>query len=62
MRVVQPLCTEVEPELELHGGATLAACHFPLTAAEVSERLRGWETERPAGSAKAKQPYAASRR
>ena len=54
------ICTEVEPQLELHGGATLAACHFPLTAAEVAERLRGWQTERPGDSPK--RPYAATRR
>jgi oligopeptide/dipeptide ABC transporter ATP-binding protein len=44
----QQVCTEVEPGLEMRGGATLAACHFPLTAEEVAERLRGWGGERRA--------------
>jgi oligopeptide/dipeptide ABC transporter ATP-binding protein len=33
------LCTEVEPELASHGGATDAACHFPLTPEEVKRLL-----------------------
>ncbi len=34
----QPLCTQDEPLLESRGGATLAACHFPLTQEEAARR------------------------
>jgi peptide/nickel transport system ATP-binding protein/oligopeptide transport system ATP-binding protein len=32
-------CRTVEPELEPKAGGNLAACHFPLTDAEVAERV-----------------------
>jgi peptide/nickel transport system ATP-binding protein/oligopeptide transport system ATP-binding protein len=35
----QPKCSEVEPPLEDTGGGTIAACHYPLTEAEVKLRL-----------------------
>jgi oligopeptide/dipeptide ABC transporter ATP-binding protein len=35
----QELCSEEEPPLEDKGGGTLAACHFPLSANEVAERV-----------------------
>jgi oligopeptide/dipeptide ABC transporter ATP-binding protein len=34
----QDVCTQVEPPLESKGAGTLAACHFPLTQEEASER------------------------
>jgi peptide/nickel transport system ATP-binding protein/oligopeptide transport system ATP-binding protein len=34
----QQVCGEVEPPLEEKEGGNLAACHFPLTDAEVAER------------------------
>jgi peptide/nickel transport system ATP-binding protein/oligopeptide transport system ATP-binding protein len=33
----EQVCTEVEPKLEPHDGAGLAACHFPLTETEAAE-------------------------
>jgi oligopeptide/dipeptide ABC transporter ATP-binding protein len=35
----QAICAQDEPPLEDKGNHTLAACHFPLTADEVRERL-----------------------
>ncbi len=35
----QALCSQEEPPLEDKGGGTVAACHFPLTEAEVTLRL-----------------------
>ena len=35
----QEVCAQVEPPLETKGEGTIAACHFPLTAAEASERI-----------------------
>jgi peptide/nickel transport system ATP-binding protein/oligopeptide transport system ATP-binding protein len=35
----QPLCSQEEPPLEDKRTGTLAACHFPLTRAEVQARL-----------------------
>jgi oligopeptide/dipeptide ABC transporter ATP-binding protein len=35
----QPLCSEQEPLLEDKGGATLAACHYPLTREEAEQHL-----------------------
>jgi oligopeptide/dipeptide ABC transporter ATP-binding protein len=37
------ICTELEPELASRGGATQAACHFPLDPEEVGRLLRGRE-------------------
>ncbi len=37
----QQICSEDEPELEQKGTGTRAACHFPLTEAEVKLRLPG---------------------
>jgi oligopeptide/dipeptide ABC transporter ATP-binding protein len=34
----QDVCAQVEPPLESKGGATLAACHFPLSREEAGER------------------------
>jgi peptide/nickel transport system ATP-binding protein len=36
---VQPKCSEDEPLLEDKGNGTIAACHYPLTEAEVKLRL-----------------------
>ena len=36
---VQQVCREVEPPLEPKAPGDLAACHFPLTAEEVAERV-----------------------
>jgi peptide/nickel transport system ATP-binding protein len=35
----QEICREVEPPLERKSGGNLAACHFPLSDAEVAERV-----------------------
>jgi len=35
----QDICRETEPELEVKDGGNIAACHFPLTDAEVLERV-----------------------
>jgi oligopeptide/dipeptide ABC transporter ATP-binding protein len=35
----QDICREQEPELEVKDGGNLAACHFPLSDAEVLERV-----------------------
>jgi oligopeptide/dipeptide ABC transporter ATP-binding protein len=35
----QEVCGVEEPLLAEHGAGGLAACHFPLTEAEVAERL-----------------------
>jgi oligopeptide/dipeptide ABC transporter ATP-binding protein len=35
----QDICREQEPELEVKDGGNLAACHFPLSDAEVLERI-----------------------
>ncbi len=35
----QEICRTVEPELEVKEGGNVAACHFPLTDAEVAERV-----------------------
>ncbi|MGI8781434.1 MAG: ABC transporter ATP-binding protein [Solirubrobacteraceae bacterium] len=35
----QEICREEEPELEPKEGGNIAACHFPLTDAEVAERV-----------------------
>ncbi len=35
----QGLCSQEEPLLEAKDGGNLAACHFPLTDAEVAERV-----------------------
>jgi peptide/nickel transport system ATP-binding protein/oligopeptide transport system ATP-binding protein len=35
----QQLCTQEEPPLEDKGGGSIAACHFPLSANEVAERV-----------------------
>jgi peptide/nickel transport system ATP-binding protein/oligopeptide transport system ATP-binding protein len=35
----QPKCSEDDPPLELKPGGTVAACHFPLTDEEITERL-----------------------
>ncbi len=35
----QELCRTQEPELEVKDGGNIAACHFPLTDAEVAERI-----------------------
>ncbi len=35
----QELCSQEEPLLELKDGASLTACHFPLTESEVRQRL-----------------------
>ncbi len=37
----QDLCRTEEPPLEEKGNGSIAACHFPLSAKEVSERLGG---------------------
>ena len=35
----QEICRTQEPELEVKDGGNIAACHFPLTDAEVAERV-----------------------
>ncbi len=35
----QELCRTEEPQLEVKEGGNIAACHFPLTNAEVAERI-----------------------
>jgi peptide/nickel transport system ATP-binding protein len=35
----QPICSQEEPLLEPKGRGTVAACHFPLTQEEASERV-----------------------
>jgi oligopeptide/dipeptide ABC transporter ATP-binding protein len=35
----QDVCRQQDPELEIKEGGNLAACHFPLTDAEVAERV-----------------------
>jgi peptide/nickel transport system ATP-binding protein/oligopeptide transport system ATP-binding protein len=35
----QDICRQDEPELEVKAGGNLAACHFPLSDAEVLERV-----------------------
>jgi oligopeptide/dipeptide ABC transporter ATP-binding protein len=35
----QEICRQEEPELEVKPGGNIAACHFPLTDAEVLERV-----------------------
>jgi oligopeptide/dipeptide ABC transporter ATP-binding protein len=35
----QEVCSEIEPPLESKGKGTIAACHFPLTREEASERI-----------------------
>jgi oligopeptide/dipeptide ABC transporter ATP-binding protein len=35
----QEICRTVAPELEVKDGGNVAACHFPLTDAEVAERV-----------------------
>jgi oligopeptide/dipeptide ABC transporter ATP-binding protein len=35
----QDICREQEPELEVKDGGNIAACHFPLSDAEVLERV-----------------------
>ena len=35
----QEVCSQVEPPLESKGEGTIAACHFPLTREEASERI-----------------------
>ena len=35
----QEICRQEEPLLEIKEGGNLAACHFPLTDAEVLERV-----------------------
>ena len=37
----QEICTQQEPPLEHKDGGNIAACHFPLTDAEVAERVPG---------------------
>ncbi len=50
----QEICRTEEPELEPKEGGNIAACHFPLTDAEVAERIPGaqprTEVRRPACS------------
>jgi oligopeptide/dipeptide ABC transporter ATP-binding protein len=45
----QEVCTVEEPELEPKPGGNLAACHFPLTDAEIAERV-GAVSGQPAGA------------
>jgi oligopeptide/dipeptide ABC transporter ATP-binding protein len=48
----QELCTVEDPPLEAKEGGNLAACHFPLTDAEVAERIPNLvRQEAPAPSA-----------
>jgi peptide/nickel transport system ATP-binding protein/oligopeptide transport system ATP-binding protein len=35
----QDICHQEAPELEVKDGGNVAACHFPLTDAEVAERV-----------------------
>ena len=35
----QEICSQQDPPLEIKDGGNLAACHFPLTDAEVAERI-----------------------
>ncbi|MEO8689977.1 MAG: dipeptide/oligopeptide/nickel ABC transporter ATP-binding protein, partial [Solirubrobacteraceae bacterium] len=35
----QDICRQDDPPLEVKDGGNLAACHFPLTDAEVAERI-----------------------
>jgi peptide/nickel transport system ATP-binding protein/oligopeptide transport system ATP-binding protein len=35
----QEVCSQIEPPLESKGKGSIAACHFPLTAEEASERI-----------------------
>ena len=37
----QEICARDEPPLEPKDGGNIAACHFPLTDAEVAERVPG---------------------
>ena len=42
----QEICRTEEPELEPKEGGNIAACHFPLTDAEVAERIPGAQPRR----------------
>ena len=46
----QEICSIEEPPLEDKGRHTLAACHFPLTAEEVTRQVAAKEVEEQAGA------------
>ena len=42
----QEICSTDDPPLEVKDGGNVAACHFPLTDAEVAERVPGFQGKR----------------
>ncbi len=45
----QEICRTDDPPLEVKEGGNVAACHFPLTDAEVAERVPTFRGKRPQG-------------
>ncbi len=45
----QEICRTDDPPLEAKEGGNIAACHFPLTDAEVAERVPAFRGKRPQG-------------